>query len=191
MTAAVPLPSAASSLPAAPSPPPPGRPTFRVRPAPRREPPFDDELPARVLRLVGPLDQPLPFAEPPARRLGHAADAFAPQLTGRGELPDARAFGRRLLVAITEAMSGRRTLHQLAAHLSQSVYSGLVSDLGRADRARAWRGQVTIRSVRVSEPADGVAELSAVVRTGNRYRAVAARLEGLDGRWRCVRLQLG
>jgi hypothetical protein len=144
-----------------------------------------------VLRLVGPLDQPLPFAEPPGRRLAYAADAFAPRPTGRGELPDARAFGRRLLVAITEAMSGRRTLHQLAAHLSQSVYSGLVSDLGRTDRARAWRGQVTIRSVRVSEPADGVAELSAVVRTGNRYRAVAARLEGLDGRWRCVRLQLG
>jgi hypothetical protein len=45
--------------------------------------------------------------------------------------------------------------------------------------------------VRVFEPADGVAELSAVVQVGPRYRAVAARLEGRNGRWRCVRLQLG
>jgi hypothetical protein len=29
------------------------------------------------------------------------------------------------------------------------------------------------------------------VQVGTRYRAVAARLEGLNGRWRCVRLQLG
>lgn len=162
-----------------------------IRAAPRREPPFDDELPPR-LYLVSPFDQPLPFAEPPARRLAEVVDTFAARPTGRGELPDAHAFGRRLLVAILEAMSGRRTVHQLAAHLSQGVYSGLVSDVARPDRARAWRGRMTIRSVRVSEPADGVAELSAVVRTPEgRSRAVAARLEGLDGRWRCVRLQLG
>jgi hypothetical protein len=90
-----------------------------------------------------------------------------------------------------EAKAGRRTLHQLAAHLSQGVYSGLVNDLARPERLRSWRGRVTIRSVRVFEPADGVAELSAVVAVGPRYRAVAARLEGRNGRWRCVRLQLG
>jgi hypothetical protein len=48
-----------------------------------------------------------------------------------------------------------------------------------------------LRSIRVCEPADGVAEVSAVVQIGPRFRAMAARLEGLDGRWRCVRLQLG
>lgn len=48
-----------------------------------------------------------------------------------------------------------------------------------------------VRSVHVSAPADGVIEMTAVVRDGGRYRAVAARLEGLDGRWRCVQLQIG
>jgi hypothetical protein len=38
---------------------------------------------------------------------------------------------------------------------------------------------------------DGVAEVSAVARRGGRAHAVAARLEGIDGRWRCTALQIG
>jgi hypothetical protein len=45
--------------------------------------------------------------------------------------------------------------------------------------------------VHVSEPADGIAEVAAVVRRGDRFHAVAARLEGVDGRWRFVHLQVG
>jgi small ligand-binding sensory domain FIST len=176
---------------AAPTPPtPPSRP-LTVRAAPRREPPFDDELPPRHLHLIGRYDQPLPFLETPSGQSLDVARTFAPTPTRSGELPDAVAFGRRLLVAIMEAKSGRRTFHQLATHLSQGVYTGLVSDQTRPARQQAWRGRITIRSVRVCEPTDGVAELSAVVQVGARYRAVAARLEGRNGRWRCVRLQLG
>jgi hypothetical protein len=160
-----------------------------VRPAPRREPPFDDEIPPRHLTLVGPHDRPLPFS-PSRRRLTDMHDEFAPQPTGRGDLPDPAWFGRRLLVAVLEAMAGRRAPHQLAPHLSQGVFGGLVADLERPGR-RVWAQPAVLRSVRVCEPADGVAEVSAVVQTGARFRAIAARLEGLDGRWRCVRLQIG
>jgi hypothetical protein len=45
--------------------------------------------------------------------------------------------------------------------------------------------------VRVCEPVDGVAEISAVARRSGRAHAVAARLEGLDGRWRCTAVQIG
>jgi hypothetical protein len=48
-----------------------------------------------------------------------------------------------------------------------------------------------VKSVRVCEPVDGVAEVAAVISQGGRCRAVAARLEGVDGRWRCVHLQIG
>ncbi len=159
-----------------------------VRLAPRREPPFDDELSEGQLTLVGPHDRPLPFA--PRRRVVEARDIFAPRPTQRGDLPDPEAFGRRLLVGIFEALGGRRSLPQLAAHLSHGVYGGLVSDLDRPGR-RTWRTRPAIRSMRVCEPAAGVAELSAVIQAGRRCRAVALRLEGLDGRWRCVRLQIG
>jgi hypothetical protein len=158
-----------------------------VRPAPRREPPFDDELPPRHLRLVGPHDQPLPFA-PSRRRLTDPRDLFAVQPTGRVQLPDARWFGRRLLIAMLEAIAGRRSPQQLSRYLSQAVLSGLVAERAKP---RGWAQPPTLRSMRVCEPADGVAEISAVIQTGSRFRAVAFRLEGLDGRWRCVRLQLG
>ena len=159
-----------------------------VRPAPPREPPFDDEVPLRHLRLVGPHDRPLPFA-PSRRRLTDPRDLFAVQATGRGQLPDPRWFGRRLLIAVLEAIGGRRSPQQLAPHFSQAVLAGLLADRDRP--RRGWTQPATLRSMRVCEPADGVAEISAVIQTGSRFRAVAVRLEGLDGRWCCVRLQLG
>jgi hypothetical protein len=45
--------------------------------------------------------------------------------------------------------------------------------------------------VHVCEPVDGVAEVSAVAHRSGRAHAVAARLEGIDGRWRCTALQIG
>jgi hypothetical protein len=113
------------------------------------------------------------------------------QYTGRGALPDPESFGRRLLVAAFEAMSGRRPLAQLSRFVSQSVYTDLIGDLERARHDRVWAQPPVMRSIRVCEPADGVAELAAVIQTGPRYRAVAVRLEGLDGHWRCVKLQVG
>lgn len=46
-------------------------------------------------------------------------------------------------------------------------------------------------SVRVSQPADGVAEVAAVYRATGRAHAVAFRLQGIDGRWRMTHLQCG
>jgi hypothetical protein len=47
-----------------------------------------------------------------------------------------------------------------------------------------------VRSIHVGEPADGVAEICALVQRGPRASAVALRLEGLDGRWKCTALAL-
>jgi hypothetical protein len=47
-----------------------------------------------------------------------------------------------------------------------------------------------VRSLHVSEPVSGVVESCAVVQRGTRTHAVAIRLEGLDGRWLCVALDL-
>src|SRR6266487_5634190 len=107
-----------------------GRRQITVRPAPPREPPFDDEIPPRHLHLVGPHDQLLPFAPSP-RRLTNPRDIFAVQPTGRGQLPDPRWFGRRLFIAALEAIAGRRSPQQLASHLSPAVLTGLVADHDR------------------------------------------------------------
>lgn len=69
------------------------RPRYAVRPAPQREPPFDDEPATRHLSLVGPMDQLLPFEPvdphgPSTLRLSSVADPFATQPTGRQQLPE-------------------------------------------------------------------------------------------------------
>jgi hypothetical protein len=51
--------------------------------------------------------------------------------------------------------------------------------------------RLIVRSVHVSEPDDGVAEVCAVFGTPNRCYAMAMRLEGMDGRWRATQLIWG
>lgn len=154
-----------------------------VRPAPLREPPFDDELPERG--LISGRDPRLPFEPAPIRNPRH--------LGARNRLPDPGPWARRLLVGLIESAEGRRSLAQLASLLSFSVGRGLGAELERSAQAghRHWLHRAEVRSVRATEPADGVAELCATLDTGARVRAVAMRLEQRHGRWQCTRLQLG
>jgi hypothetical protein len=169
---------------------------FVVRPAPAREPQFDDELAPRHLSLVGPLDRPLPFSAedlnvPCGLRLSTVDNSFEPRPTGRAELPELNGFTRRLLIGIIETATGRRPAAQLAQHTAPAVQAGLARDAGRIVRLGTTQRPATVHSIHIIEPADGVAEIAAIVRVGERFRAMALRLEGLDGRWRCVRLQIG
>lgn len=153
-----------------------------VRPAPRREPPFDDEL--TEVSPIGFHDLRLPFEEP-----APAATRLLPPNHSPG-LPDPGVWGRRLLIGLAEAAGGRRPLHQLSSMLSGSVARGLREHVEVASGVH-WLSRASIRSVLVGHPVQGVAELAATVDTGCRVRAVAIRLEERRGRWCCTRLQLG
>jgi hypothetical protein len=48
-----------------------------------------------------------------------------------------------------------------------------------------------VRSVHLSEPSDGVAEISAHLWIDGRGTAVALRAEGRDGRWVCTAIDIG
>jgi len=182
--------TAATPGPAPESKPGPGR--IQLRPAPVREPPFDDERPRR-LSVIGRYDRPLPFDRvPPSQlRLTRTVDPFEPQPTARDQLPDPELFIRRFLIAVVEVVTGRRSVSQLAPYTSPSLQAGLARDVGHLDRLGTARRPAVLHSVHCREPADGVIEAAAVLRCGPRYRAIALRLEGLDGRWRCIRLQIG
>jgi hypothetical protein len=108
----------------------------------------------------------------------------------RAELPDPRAAGRQLVTVALEALAGRRPAAQLRPLTTSGVFAALTG--GRRPR---WcglsGGPLVVGRVHVCEPVDGVAEVSAVAHRGGRAHAVAARLEGIDGRWRCTALQVG
>jgi len=174
---------------------------LRLRPVPALEPPYDDivEPPAwPALHLVpgrpataGPqvvIEAPaptLPFADLPAAA---PEECFAARLTPRAELPDPHRWTAMLVQAVTEVLAGRRPLQQLMPWTDERVYLQIT---GRLRRRRSPAVPPRVSSVHLSEPRDGVIEACAVLRNGPRSEAVALRLEGTDGRWRCTALQLG
>lgn len=179
------------------------------------EPPAPVRTPSHTVHASGrqealPLDWPLPGGLPATPRPGHlrlvrgaaadaghpaGADDFGPIPTIREELPDPGPWAARLLQGIAEILTLDRPLSQLARWAGPEVYEDLRQRVelrrrAEAQRARGDSARPMLRSLHVSEPADGVAEVCAVVHDGNRSLAYAVRLEGLDGRWRATALEL-
>ena len=172
----------------------PGRPPLRLVVVSTPQPPLEDvRQPVHLLLPGAPAPRPR-YRPGPRPWSGQAAagvvDDFGPTWSRRTDLPDARDAGRRLLTLTLEALAGRRPLTQLQPMTSVGVFAALSG--GRRPR---WCAEGTapliVGPVHVCEPVDGVAEISAVARRGGRAHAVAARLEGIDGRWRCTALQIG
>lgn len=177
------------------------------------EPPYDDEVDSAheltngALALALPL-RTAPTPPPPLRLLpGGQGEQDAvvaaevddepaqPLLTPRTELPSPKAFGGRLVQALSEASAGERPLHQLSPFFSRPVYHRLERHFATTLRGTGAQAgpdnRANVRSVHVCEPSDGVAEVAAVVRRGARMAAIALRLEGREGRWLCTALQVG
>lgn len=93
----------------------------------------------------------------------------------------------------------RRRTHGIAATpavLARTVGPAAAPAGGGTPGAGAGTGAAQaarprVMSVHLSEPADGAAEACAVISAGPRRRALAFRLEGLDGRWQCTVLRMG
>ena len=119
-------------------------------------------------------------------------DEFGPRPTQRSALPAPRTWAGRVVQAIVEVLAGIHPATQLVHWTTEEVYEQISSRVlparGCADEGPP-RG--VVRSLHVSEPADGVAEVCALVRRGARSTAVALRLEGMDGRWQCTAIELG
>jgi hypothetical protein len=121
--------------------------------------------------------------------------AVASVPTARDELPDPGPWTAQLVQAVLEVLGRERPRQQLVRWLSPEVYAELSAHIA-AGAVRPGTGQPggrarrTVSSLHLCEPADGVVEASAVVLGGTRARAMAVRLEGWDGRWRCTRLAL-
>ncbi len=124
------------------------------------------------------------------------AEAFGPQRTTRANLPEPSAWAARLGQAVLEVMTGTRPAPQVVRWTAPEVYAvvarrGALVARRHAQGTPLRRQRIQVISVRVCEPADGVAEAAVVIRHGDRVRAVAMRLVGQDGKWRVTALQIG
>ena len=186
---------------------------LRHLPAPASEPPYDDEHAGRgpagptLGRRAGhpgpgvrpPNGHPRgpgpdlrPPAGPEARGRGRRRRRrLRPQPTPTAALPHRRAWSARFAQAVVEVLAGDRPVSQLVRWTTTSVYDDLAALVVGPAAVRGAAARGVVRSIHVSEPVDGVAEVAALVRRGARSTAVALRLEGLDGRWQCTALELG
>lgn len=151
-----------------------------------------------VPTIVEEVPSPRVAARPTSAWKSECADDefFERQPTGRDELPEPRAWAQRYGQAWVEASVGRRSPKQLSRWSTPAVLSQLQScttttpsPSPRSQQPRtipARSAQVVVSRVRVDEPADGVAEVAAVVHSRGRSRALMLRLEGWDGRWVCT-----
>jgi hypothetical protein len=97
--------------------------------------------------------------------------------------------------ALIEVIDGDRPAAQLVRWTTRTVFQSVSRYSQAAGRTRVRRrartGREQVASVRVSQPAEGALEVSARIRCGERFRALAARLEAVPGGWRCTALQIG
>lgn len=164
------------------------RPRLRVLPVPAAEPAPGGRHPAPP--IVGALALNLTTSGSP-RLEDHQ---FGPQPTPSQDLPDPRPTATFLFQAVVEVLGGRRPASQLTRWMTHDVHTGLsvrTATIARVLGRRPTGRQAVVKAVRICRPADGVVEASATVIDTDRVRALAMRMEGLDGRWRVTALEVG
>ncbi len=169
------------------------RPRLRALPVPLSEPAAVPIL--ATAAGVPPTQGALALSFTAVERVVADDPDFGRQPTSTDRLPDPLTTCSALVQAVVEVLAGVRPATQLVRWTSHDVHVALSRRAALAARMR--RGAVpqgraaVVRGVRVCTPADGVVEASAVVVEADRVRAVAVRLEGLDGRWRATALEVG
>ncbi|WP_092557786.1 Rv3235 family protein [Actinoplanes derwentensis] len=171
------------------------RPTIRLRPVPRYEPPFDDESTAQEWAESAVLDwspSRQPPQGPPPTVLPRAEAPAVPGVSG-----DARLAVRRFVRLCVEVLNGFRPaahLRRLAlpSEAAEVVAQGLagarrVAELRKAARPGTHRplrpAPVAVIKVMLCEPRPGAIEAAVALVTGDRTWAMAFRLELHQQTW--------
>jgi hypothetical protein len=154
-----------------------------------------------TVQLSRPLPTPVPMASVQgtlALDYGHDVRSVpSPDLRlvagGRAEL---ESFAHRVARAVVEVVAGDRGPSQLLRWTSERVYTELQTHAALLARTtpgdrRVRRLRSHVRSVHLFCPSPEAAEISVHVRHGARSRAIAARIELVEGRWCCTALQFG
>ena len=173
------------------------RPAIRLRPAPRHEPPFDDERDPQS--WPGPDQLALEWPRPAAPR----PDPPSPprkRTVVTGASADAKVAVRRFVGTCVEVLNGYRPaahLRRLSQPREASAVVGArrvtearqARTAGRAPRPRRPVPAAVVR-LRLCEPREGAVEGAAVLVIGDRTHAMAFRLELHDETWQATTLRL-
>lgn len=125
-------------------------------------------------------------------RLLSPDDEFDRRPTPIWQLPEPKQATARIAQVLIDVMVGQRPVSQLNSVTNAVVRADILRAVAALPlSASTARVRLQVVSVRVTTPGPTVVEASAVIRGTQRSRAMALRLEGLDGRWLCTALRVG
>ena len=178
------------------------RPPIRLRPVPRLDPPFDDELTPEVWASAQQLALDWPTRPSPPPPVPPAAATVVTGASG-----DAKLAVRRFVGMCVEVLNGYRPAAHLrrlslpgeaAGVVAQAVLGARrVAEVRRAlerrptdRRGRRGAAPVGVLRLRLCEPRPGAVEAAVLLVTGDRTWAMALRLELHQQSWAAVTLRL-
>jgi hypothetical protein len=132
-----------------------------------------------------------PPAPPPLAVVDDDDDDEPSRRTSAATLPDPERWAGMIAQAVVEILAGRRPPAQVVRWVDGPVYDRV----RRSAEALAARGTgrtgapVRVRRVRMDGHDAGV-EAVVIVDDGRRCRALALRLDAVDGRWLCTALDV-
>ena len=101
--------------------------------------------------------------------------------------PEISAWASRFVPALVEVLSGDRPVSQLMRWTEREVYEEIRRRVEAQPRSSGTRqARAAVRSIHLCQPRPDAAEITAVVRAGQRTRALAVRLDAIEDRWRCT-----
>ncbi len=98
------------------------------------------------------------------------------------DLPDLEEWVSRYLVSLLEIWAGKRGAMQLARWTHPRTFEAVTGSI------KAKSATPKIRKIYISEPIEGVGEVTVTLRYDDRVRSLAMRFEGVDKRWLCTEL---
>ncbi|BBZ27211.1 hypothetical protein MMAD_15060 [Mycolicibacterium madagascariense] len=156
-------------------------------------PVIDYEPPPVGAPAHGPCPTPSPAAmrRPTVRTLRPAPAAATPR---RAEPPLPRAaavFADTALRRVLEVTNRRRPVAQLRPLLVPGLYDAVASMVAHAPPGAAVLQRIRLRPAYTVDGETRAAEVFATYTRGPRTRAIAGRVELLEGQWKVTALQIG
>jgi hypothetical protein len=100
------------------------------------------------------------------------------------ELPSINTWSKSFILAVIEIWAGKRPVIQISRN-SHRLVSRRVNYY-----SNKIQGSCKIRKIYISQPIEGVSEITVTLHIGDRVRSLILRFEGVDKKWICTELQL-
>ena len=109
---------------------------------------------------------------------------FSPIPSNLDELPNLYSWSKSFIIVVIEVWSGRRSVMQLAKNCHRSVMNKII------EQQKTLNIECQIRKIYISQPIEGVLEVTVTLKIKNRVRSLILRFEGVDKKWICTELDL-